>query len=45
MSILLNYKEEMYMKVLIFVLGMMVGGTLAISLHCCLILAKEADKE
>ena len=33
------------MNALIFILGMMVGGTLTLFLHCCLILAKESDKE
>ena len=33
------------MKILIFILGMMVGGMLTLFLHCCLILAKESDKD
>jgi len=33
------------MNVLIFILGMIVGGTLTLFLHCCLILAKEADND
>lgn len=31
------------MNFLIFILGMIVGGTFTLFFHCCLILAKEAD--
>ncbi len=29
---------------LLFILGMMVGGTIGIIVHCMLIIAKESDK-
>ena len=29
---------------LLFILGMMVGGTIGIIVHCMLIVAKESDK-
>lgn len=33
------------MKILIFILGMIIGGTLTLFFHCCLILAKESDEK
>ncbi len=33
------------MKLLIFILGMMIGGTLTLFLHCMLIVAKESDNK
>lgn len=33
------------MNLLIFIAGMMVGGTVAIALHCILIIGKQSDEE
>lgn len=32
------------MKLLFFILGMIIGGTIAIILHCLIIVGKQADK-